>query len=132
MSGPVRWAAAGAASVVSFTLVVWLVRAVPWGWLPKDDGDHWAVATACGAVVAAGVLYGLTWWTSRGAAPATPGRGRQVRQYADARDDSVIEQTACSRTRRHTTGMPPEHLTQRAKARGTSRVRQTGGDGGSY
>ncbi|MEV7617108.1 hypothetical protein [Streptomyces sp. NPDC089799] len=132
MSGPVRWAAAGAASVVSFALAVWLVRALPWGWLPKDDGDRWAVATACGAVVAAGVLYGLTWWTSRGGAPAAPGGGRRVRQYADAGGDSVVEQTAGTRTRRRTPGTPPEHLTQRAKTRGTSRIRQTGGDDGSY
>ncbi|QIQ03614.1 hypothetical protein [Streptomyces liangshanensis] len=149
MSGPARWTVAAVLSVVAFALVLATVRAAPWGWLPKDDGDLWAVGTACGAVVAAAVLYALTWWNSRAAAPPVPAApGRHVTQDADGRDDAVIEQTVGRRrpsvsgsdtavgTPPSTpTGTPPgpgsapvDSFTQRARGRGRSRIRQTGGD----
>ncbi|WP_030208003.1 hypothetical protein [Streptomyces sp. NRRL S-87] len=150
MSGPVRWTLAGSASVVAFALVVWLVRAASWGALPTDDGDRWAVATAAGAVVAAAVLYALTWWTSRAAGtPAAPPRG--VVQEARASGRAVIDQAAHRRGPRpgdahaddahaddaHPDGRrpggpsrrrPAAPVTQRATARGRARITQTGGD----
>ncbi|MFJ5548436.1 hypothetical protein [Streptomyces sp. NPDC093225] len=132
MSGPVRWTLAGSASVVAFTLVVWLVRAASWGALPTDDGDRWAVATAAGAVVAAAVLYALTWWTSRASGtPAASPRG--VVQEARASGRAVIDQAARRRGPHpddaHPNGRRPAGpVTQRATARGRARITQTGGD----
>lgn len=133
MSGPARWTVAGASSVVAFALVLWMVRAASWGWLPSDDGDRWAVGTASGAVVAAAVLSALTWWTSRPASPSPLATsGPRVTQAADARDDAVIDQAVGHRVPHGTTSASATpsagHLTQRAKGRGRSQIRQTGGD----
>ncbi|TXS31492.1 hypothetical protein EAO71_06500 [Streptomyces sp. ms191] len=120
-----RWVVA-ASSVAVFALVVAVVRAASWSWLPDGSTDRWALGAAGGTVVAAAFLFALTRPTPT---PSGPESG-DIEQIAEAGDGAVIEQTAgdrgsrCAGSRRTTTA---GRLRQRATGSGTSRIRQTGG-----
>ncbi|MFD7961411.1 hypothetical protein ACFV5J_11475 [Streptomyces zaomyceticus] len=65
MTRAVRWLAVVVAAAATFGVGVWVVRAVPWGWLPQGEGPRLDTALAFGAVTAAGVLAAGGWWASR-------------------------------------------------------------------
>lgn len=91
MSRLVRWLVAGTASVVTFVLCVWLVRAVPFGWLPPAEDDRWVVALAFGGVAAAAVAGAVNWWAGQGTTPPTESPRRQVRQRAKATSGAQVD-----------------------------------------
>ncbi|MDX2296163.1 MULTISPECIES: hypothetical protein [Streptomyces] len=120
MSRAVRWTIAGVAALVTFGLGVTLVRALPWGWLPQEDGARLDTALAFGAVAATVVLAGLGWWAGREQpppAPVPPAPPRTVTQTATASDDAQVTQT----------GGGAPRVEQHAEASGEASVTQTGG-----
>ena len=127
MSDPVRRWVVAASSVVVFALVVGIVRAASWSWLPDGSTDRWAFGAAGGTVVAAALLFALTRSTPR---TSSNSEGGDIEQIAEAGDGAVIEQTAGDRDTRRTgfgRNTTAGRLRQRATGRGTSRIRQTGG-----
>ncbi|QLI99535.1 hypothetical protein HZZ00_37095 [Streptomyces sp. NEAU-sy36] len=81
MGRAVRWAVAVVAAVAVFVLCAWLVRVVPFEWLPADDGDRWGVALGFAGAVAAAVGGAVNWWAGQG---DTSSPGRRVRQTVRA------------------------------------------------
>ncbi|MFJ5706025.1 hypothetical protein [Streptomyces sp. NPDC093105] len=118
MSRAVRWTVAGLAALVTFGLSVAVVRALPWGWLPQEDGARLDTALAFGAVAGTAVLAGLGWWAGRERpSPTTPPPPRKVTQTATASDDAHVTQTGGGAT----------EVEQHAEASGAASVTQTGG-----
>lgn len=122
MSRAVRWTVAGVAALVTFGLSVAVVRALPWGWLPQEDGARLDTALAFGAVAGTAVLAGLGWWAGReqprpAPDPVPPAPPRTVTQTATASDDARVTQTG---------GGAPQ-VEQHAEASGEASVTQTGG-----
>ncbi|MFD8010898.1 hypothetical protein [Streptomyces sp. NPDC058955] len=157
MSRAVRWTVAGIAALVTFGLSVAVVRALPWGWLPQEDGARLDTALAFGAVAGTAVLAGLGWWAGReqpqpAPAPVPPAPPRRVTQTATASDDAQVTQTgggateveqhaeasgeaSVTQTGGHLppqgtggAGDPPHQVEQRAQASGRGRIVQSGGD----
>ncbi|NNN33273.1 hypothetical protein HLK59_23515 [Streptomyces sp. S3(2020)] len=122
MSVTVRRTVVALSSVASFTLVVWVVRVIPWSWLPDDGGERLALGTGVGAVVATLVPFVLSSWTPPDT-PAAHSQPQRITQIADAADNAVIEQSGGAGTPSPTT--PAASLVQRARGRGRSRIRQT-------
>ncbi|MEU3604429.1 hypothetical protein AB0E83_03005 [Streptomyces sp. NPDC035033] len=126
MSRAVRWVVAGVAAVVTFGIGVAVVRALPWDWLPQEDGARLDTALAFGAVAGTAVLAGLGWWAGREQPQPTPTPApapepaRTLIQTATASDDGQIEQTGG--------GGEASRIEQRAEASGRGRIVQAGGD----
>lgn len=131
MSRAVRWVVAGVAALVTFGVGVTVVRAVPWGWLPREDGARLDTALAFGAIAGTVVLAALSWWAAREApqpaptsAPAAAPPSRTLIQTAIATDDAEIRQSG---------GGGARHLEQHAEAKDSGHVSQSGrGAGAEY
>jgi len=122
MSVTVRRTVVALSSMASFTVMVWLVRVIPWSRLPDDGGDRLALGTGVGAVVATLVPFVLASWIPPDT-PAAHSQPQRITQIADAADNAVIEQSGGGSTPSPTA--PPASLVQRAMGRGRSRIRQT-------
>ncbi|MER5735904.1 hypothetical protein ABT117_09530 [Streptomyces sp. NPDC002262] len=149
MSRAVRWVVAGVAALVTFGGGAAVVRALPWGWLPQEDGARLDTALGFGALAGTAVLAGLGWWAGRerqpvpAPAPAPP--ARTLVQTATATDDGEVRQSGGGATHleQHAeaadsgrilqsgrgTDAGHERVEQRAKATGRGRVEQSGHDG---
>ncbi|GGR28333.1 hypothetical protein [Streptomyces roseolus] len=124
MARAVRWGVAGVAALVTFGLGVTLVRALPWGWLPREDGARLDTALAFGAIAGTAVLGALSWWAARDRPPTTvPATAvtavtaPTLLQTATASDDAEIRQSGG--------GVGAPHLEQHAEARDSGRVTQS-------
>ncbi|MEU2546275.1 hypothetical protein ABZ618_12720 [Streptomyces roseolus] len=84
MARAVRWGVAGVAALVTFGLGVTLVRVLPWGWLPQEDGARLDTALAFGAIAGTAILGALSWWAPRDRPPAPASRpsGTRTRRAA--------------------------------------------------
>ncbi|MFB7029038.1 MULTISPECIES: hypothetical protein [unclassified Streptomyces] len=156
MTRAMRWLVTAVAAAATFGVCVWVVRAVPWGWLPQGEGPRLDTALAFGTVVAGAVLAVGGWWASREQPPTStpspapaPVPRRTVTQEATASGNGRIAQAggpqpsdgAPSQVRQHAeasddgdvaqTGGGAAQVDQRAKASGRGRITQTGGDQGT-
>lgn len=98
MTRAVRWLVVVVAAAATFGVCVWVVRAVPWGWLPQGEGPRLDTALAFGAVTAAGVLAAGGWWAARDRTP--PAAGSRTRAGGDAGGDGVRERPGHSGRRK--------------------------------
>ncbi|MFH9952937.1 hypothetical protein ACH4OX_01820 [Streptomyces roseolus] len=120
---------AGVAALVTFGVGVTLVRALPWDWLPKEDGARLDTALAFGAIAGTAVLAALSWWAAREApqpaqAPAPAPPSRTLVQTATASDEAEVRQSG---------GGGARHLEQHAEAKDSGHVSQSGrGAGAEY
>ncbi|MFE5792894.1 hypothetical protein ACFQ8C_09975 [Streptomyces sp. NPDC056503] len=152
MSRAVRWVVAGVTALVTFGVGVWVVRALPWGWLPQEDGARLDTALAFGAIAGTAVLTGLGWWAAREPqqpaptpTPAPVPPARTLVQTATAGDDAEIRQSgggAAAHLEQHAEASESGHVTQsgrgtdagyerveqRGTATGRGRVEQSGDD----
>lgn len=121
MSRAMRWVVAGVAALVTFGVGVAVVRALPWGWLPREDGARLDTALGFGALAGAAVLAGLGWWAGRerppAPAPAPVPPARTLVQTATASDDGEVRQSG---------GGAATHLEQHAEASDSGRILQSG------
>ncbi|MFF5497793.1 hypothetical protein [Streptomyces aquilus] len=118
-------------TVTVFTLCLWGGNALPFEWLPHDEGDRWMVATAFATVAATVTATALGWWAQHvpdEPPPVVP--PSHVSQHATATDHSSAVQTGGDQNNPAPgSGSPrPGYLKQRATASGHGRIVQVGGD----
>ncbi|WP_406061723.1 hypothetical protein OG462_27905 [Streptomyces sp. NBC_01077] len=130
MTRAVRWLVVVVAAAATFGVCVWVVRAVPWGWLPQGEGPRLDTALAFGAVTAAGVLAAGGWWAARDRTPPAPAPvpARVVTQEATASGNGQVTQVGGSR---RPAGAPadgsPSRVEQHAEASDDGSILQAGG-----
>ncbi|WP_328942800.1 hypothetical protein OG259_15475 [Streptomyces sp. NBC_00250] len=113
MTRAVRWLVVALATAATFGVCVWVVRAVPWGWLPQGEGPRLDTALTFGAVTAAAVLAAGGWWASRELTqptptPApTPAPQRVRKQQATASGKAQVTLVGGSRDLAPSTGPQP-------------------------
>jgi hypothetical protein len=95
-----RWLVATGATLLTFWVVLWVVRVASFSWLPQAEADRWVVAVGFATVAAAAVAAPTVWWAQR-------------------------ERNADSE---HADSGPTAGVQQRARTSGHSSVTQVGGD----